>query len=127
MDQSIEPISSGKIVAVVDDDPAVRNSLKFSLETEGLVVRAFAAGQELMEAVKDETINCVVIEFRLEDIDGVALTDHMRSKGLRTPIIMLTRHPNKMLKQYAAQRNIPIVEKPLVGNTLMDTIRRLLI
>ena len=80
-----------------------------------------------MEAVNDETINCFVIEFRLEDIDGVALTDCMRSKGLRTPIIMLTSYPNKMLKQYAAQRNIPIVEKPLVGNTLMDTIRRLLI
>ena len=80
-----------------------------------------------MEAVNDETINCFVIEFRLEDIDGVALTDRMRSKGLRTPIIMLTSHPNKMLTQYAAQRNIPIVEKPLVGNTLMDTIRRLLI
>jgi CheY-like chemotaxis protein len=88
MDQSIEPVSSGKIVAVVDDDPAVRNSLKFSLEAEGLAVRAFAAGQDLMESVGDETINCFVIEFRLEDIDGVALTDCMRSKGLRTPIIV---------------------------------------
>ena len=43
------PVRHGVVVIVVDDDPAVRNSLKFSLEIEGFVVRLYASGAELLD------------------------------------------------------------------------------
>ena len=43
-------LAARDIVVVVDDDPAVRNSLKFSLEIEGFAVRIFGSGGELLEA-----------------------------------------------------------------------------
>jgi FixJ family two-component response regulator len=127
MDRSVETTGSLNVVAVVDDDPAVRDSLKFSLEIEGLAVRAFAAGEELIESIGNEPICCFVIEYRLQDINGLDLADRLRQSGVRAPIIMLASHPNRMLRRQAAQRNIPIVEKPLIGNALTDTLRQLLI
>jgi len=127
MDQSVETNRSLNVVAVVDDDPAVRNSLKFSLETDGLTVRAFAAGEELIESIGNEPICCFVIEHRLQDINGLDLADRLRQNGVSAPIIMLASHPNRILRRQAAQRNIPIVEKPLIGNALTDTLRQLLV
>jgi len=123
MDQFAE--INKNVVAVVDDDPAVRNSLKFSLEIEGLTVRAFAAGGELIEILGDEPICCYVIEYRLQDMTGIELADRLRESGERAPIVMLASHPTRMMKRQAAQRNIPIVEKPLIGNTLSDVLRNL--
>ena len=127
MDPSVDTNKTLRVIAVVDDDPAVRNSLKFSLETEGLAVRAFAAGQELIEAIGDEPICCFVIEFRLQDMDGLTLVDRLRLDGVHAPIIMLASHPNRMLRRNAAQRNIPIIEKPLIGNALTDALRERLV
>ncbi len=127
MDQSVETARNLNIVAVVDDDPAVRNSLKFSLETEGLAVRAFAAGEELIESIDSEPICCFVIEYRLQDMNGLDLADRLRQGGVYAPIIMLASHPNKLLRRQAAQRSIPIIEKPLIGNALTDALRQLLV
>ena len=127
MDQSVELVRNLNVVAVVDDDPAVRNSLKFSLETEGLAVRAFAAAEELIESIESEPICCFVIEYRLQDMNGLDLADRLRQSGVRAPIIMLASHPNNVLRQQAAQRSIPIIEKPLIGNALTDALRQLLV
>ena len=127
MDQSAETIKNQNIVAVVDDDPAVRSSLKFSLEIDGLAVRAFAAGEELIESIGSEPICCFVIEYRLQDMSGLDLADRLRQSGERAPIIMLASHPNRILRRQASQRNISIIEKPLIGNALTDALRQLLV
>src|SRR5262249_51766586 len=127
MVQSVKTNGSGSVVAVVDDDPAVRNSLKFSLELEGLTIRPFAAGAELVEVLGGEPICCYVIEYRLQDMTGLDLADRLRQGGVRAPIIMLASNPSIMLRQQAAQRSIPIVEKPLIGNALSDTLRHALV
>ena len=50
MKSHLEPSQPGLVVIVVDDDRAVRNSLKFSLEIEGLTVRSYSSGNELLSA-----------------------------------------------------------------------------
>ncbi len=111
------------VVAIVDDDPAVCGSLKFSLELEGFAVRAYCSGAELLHAGDLGACDCFVIDQRMPVMSGMELIAKLRDRKVLTPVILLISHPNPALSARAATADIPIVEKPLLGNALLDRIR----
>jgi FixJ family two-component response regulator len=114
---------SGPLVIVVDDDPAVRNSLKFALEIEGFSVRDFASAAEFLEAGEMPGCGCLVIDEKLPGMTGLDLIAKLRERHNSVPAILITSNPSALLTARAARANTPIVEKPLLGNALMDKIR----
>lgn len=79
------------IVYIVDDDPAVRDSLTLMLEQENLVVRAFASGEEFLAACSgDCPACCAIIDIRMPGMDGMRLQQEMARRGIPLPIIFLT-------------------------------------
>jgi two-component system, LuxR family, response regulator FixJ len=113
------------IVLVVDDDPAVRSSLKFSLELEGFTVRACGSAAELFRTEDLGSCDCFVIDQRMPNMMGIELIAKLRDRQILTPAILLvSTPPNVALSNRAADANVPIVEKPLLGNVLVDTIRQ---
>ncbi|SRR6266508_1033165 len=111
------------VVIVVDDDPAVRNSLKFSLEIEGFAVFAYASGSELLSQHDIPACSCFVVDQKMPGMTGLDLISMLRAQHISAPAILITSQPNGALTRRAAGANVPIVEKPLLGNTLMDRIR----
>lgn len=111
------------LIAIVDDDPAVCNSLKFALELEGFVVRAFGTAEDLLRDADLEACDCFVIDQRLPKMSGMDLIAALRKRRIATPAILLTGHPSATLNARAHDTAIPVVEKPLFGNTLVDLIR----
>jgi FixJ family two-component response regulator len=113
------------VIAVVDDDPAVCNSLKFSLELEGFSVRAFYSGTEFTAANNLEGCACFVIDQGLPDTNGMQLIEGLRARHIGAPAILVVGHPRAALAAQAAEAGIPIVEKPLLGNALLGMIRQI--
>ncbi len=111
------------VVAVVDDDPAVCNSLKFSLELEGFNVRTYGGGAELLHDGDLDAFNCFVIDQRMPIMSGLELIRTLRDRRVSTPAILIISQPNAALSARAAIAKVPIVEKPLLGNTLVERIR----
>ena len=111
------------VVAIVDDDPAVCSSLKFSLELEGFVVRAYGSAAELLEVDDFGSCDCFVIDQRMPGMSGMELIAKLRGQRIQTPAILLISHPNAALSARAAIAKVPIVEKPLLGNALVERIR----
>jgi len=111
------------VVVVVDDDPAVCNSLKFSLELEGFTVHAYPNGAELLYSGDINACNCFVIDQRMPGMSGMELIAKLRTLEVRTPAILLISQPNLSVAARAARAEVPIVEKPLFGNALLDRIR----
>jgi two-component system, LuxR family, response regulator FixJ len=111
------------IVAVVDDDAAVCSSLKFSLELEGFAVRTYADGAEFLAANDLGAFSCLVIDQRMPAMSGMELIATLRAQQVRTPAILVVSHPNPALSARAAVAGVPIVEKPLLGNALVERIR----
>jgi FixJ family two-component response regulator len=111
------------LVAVVDDDPAVCGSLKFSLELEGFMVRAYASGAELLNASDFAEYSCLVVDQRMPEMSGMELITRLRERQVLTPAVLIVSHPNAALSARAANAQVPIVEKPLLGNALLDCIR----
>ena len=111
------------VVVIVDDDPAVCGSLKFALELEGFTVRAYAGATELLRAGDLGVCDCFVIDQRMPVMSGMELIAKLRDRDVLTPTILLISDPNPALSARAGAAGIPIVEKPLLGNALVDRIR----
>ncbi len=111
------------VVIVVDDDPAVCNSLKFSLELEGFAVRTYRSGTQLLDSGEIRDCDCFVIDQRMPSLTGMELIAKLRLQNVSTPAILILTQPNAALTARAKLAQIDIVEKPLLGNTLVDRIR----
>jgi two-component system, LuxR family, response regulator FixJ len=123
MMQSAQPTVKQPVVTVVDDDPAVCGSLKFALELEGFVVRTHGSGAELLDAGGFENCDCFVIDQRMPGMTGMELVDALRQRHIATPVILIISHPSAALSARAQKAAVPIVEKPLLGNALVERIR----
>ena len=122
--QSAQPTVKQPVVTVVDDDPAVCGSLKFALELEGFVVRTYGSGAELLDTGGiEKNCDCFAIDQRMPGMTGMELVDALRQRHILTPVILIISHPSAALSARAQKAAVPIVEKPLLGNALVEHIR----
>jgi two-component system, LuxR family, response regulator FixJ len=118
MEEQRESAPYAPIVLIVDDDPAVRNSLMFSLAVEGFAVRAYGSGRELLDDPGLPQHGCLVIDQRLPGMSGLELLTLLRERHVSLPAILITTNPSAILRQRAADAGVPVVEKPLLGDAL---------
>jgi len=123
MTRQDELSSTGLIVTVIGGDIAVRHALKFWLEIEGLTVRSYVSGAEFLAAGDLSRCDCLVIDEKSPETSGLQLIAHLRDRNVCAPAILVTGQPSPSLRKEAEKAGVPIVEKPLLGNGLLDTIR----
>ena len=113
-----------RTVAVVDDDAAVRHALKFALEFEGLLVRLYDGAQALLADPELAQYGCLVIDYRMPEIDGLELVEALQERRLTIPVIIITGRANNGMRVRAGQIGVTaVLEKPLSDNALADAIR----
>ena len=111
-------------VIVVDDDAAVRNSLKFSLELEGLDVRAYPGADEVLAEHDWPARGCLVVDYDMPHMNGVELVDCLRKRSVDLPAILITGKVNSAVRSSAACSGFrQVLEKPLEDGALLDGIR----
>jgi FixJ family two-component response regulator len=115
--------ASPPVIAVVDDDEAVSRSLKFSLELDGFDVRTFSGGAELLGARDIAACRCFVVDQKMPGMTGLELIGRLRDRNIAAPAILIISHPSMALSTRAANAGVPLVEKPLLGDTLLESIR----
>ena len=113
-------------VVVVDDDVAVRNSLKFSLEVEGFAVRAYSGGTAFLNDAALPGGLCLVVDQNMPQMSGLELIAQLRARGSAMPAILITSYPTVAVRERAAKAGVAIVEKPFLETILIDRVRELL-
>jgi FixJ family two-component response regulator len=126
MESQISGTPDGPVVLVVDDDPAVLNSLKFSLQIEGFHVRAYANGMELLEDPDLPAVGCLVVDQTMPGMAGLDVVASLRARHVLLPAILITTNPSGMLRRRAAEAGIRVIEKPLLGDALTRGIHEAL-
>ncbi len=110
-------------VIVVDDDDAVRNSLKFALELEGLSVRVFKDGAALLAEPDLPRNGCFVIDYNMPGMSGIELMGKLRQRQIHSPAIMIASQVTDELNGRAAHSGFRrVLEKPLHDSELLDSI-----
>ena len=112
-------------VYVVDDDQAVRDSLRWLIESVGLTVETFDSAQAfLARCEKGPLRGCLVADVRLPGVSGLDLQDRLRQQGLYIPTIVITGHGDVPVAVRAMKAGaLDFIEKPFSDQTLLDRIR----
>jgi len=111
-------------VYLIDDDEAVRDSLVWALEGEGLKVTSYGTAEAFLEVARRETFGCVVSDIRMERLSGVDLQHRLRELGLDMPVILITGHASLVVAVAALREGaFDFVEKPVDVKYLVQRIR----
>jgi FixJ family two-component response regulator len=123
MDRHRGIASLNPLVIVVDDDAAVRNSLKFLLEIDGFAVRTYESAQELVREGDSSDCRCLIVDQDMPHMTGFELVAALRKEGFDVPAILISGNVTPALTTRASNAGIPVIEKPIVGNGLTELIR----
>jgi FixJ family two-component response regulator len=113
------------LVVLVEDDAAVLVSLRFALQMEGFSVLGYESAEDLLREAPHLNPSCFVIDYYLPGANGLELMKTLRERGLSAPVILITTNPSKLLLQRVKSEGATIIEKPLLGNGLLDAVRSL--
>ena len=126
MDPRFGQIGPRPTVYLVDDDDAVCRALAFALDLEGFVVETYVSGEALLSSAHPQAPGCLVIDERLPGASGLDTLRQLRARKTDLPAIFITSHPKPAFRDAAARAGVPILEKPLEGETLIAVIHGLL-
>ena len=105
-----------EFVYIVDDDEAVRDSLRWLLEGNGFSVKVFSNAEELLDFSKKQShgiVGCLILDVRMPGITGVELHDVLLKEGIDIPVIFITGHGSVSLAVKSMKKGaIDFLEKP---------------
>ena len=114
----------GAVVFVVDDDPSIRSSLKFLINSVGLQVESFDSAEALLRRKLPEAPSCLVLDVRLRGLSGLDFQHDLAARNCRVPIIFITGHGDIPMSVRAMKAGaIEFLTKPFRDQDLLDAIR----
>jgi two-component system, LuxR family, response regulator FixJ len=114
-------------IFVVDDDDAVRTSLRLLLKSVGLPVETFGAAQEFLDAFDAERAGCLVLDIRMPGMSGLELQQRLNDMHAIIPIVFITGHGDVPMAVEAMQHGaVDFIQKPFRDQDLIDRINQAL-
>jgi two-component system, LuxR family, response regulator FixJ len=114
-------------IYVVDDDEAVRNSLRFLLKSVGLTARTLSSAREFLDTYRPKQPGCVVLDVRMPGMSGLELQQQLNLRGAIIPVIFITGHGDIPMAVEAMQHGaFDFLQKPFRDQDLIDRIQRAL-
>ena len=115
---------SDATIAIVDDDPSVREGLSSLIRSAGLQVETFASAQEFLARPGAEAPSCLVLDLQLPGLSGLDLQKRMAEVGLEIPIVFLTGHGNIPASVQAMKAGaVEFLTKPFDEQDLLQAIQ----
>jgi RNA polymerase sigma factor (sigma-70 family) len=116
-------MATERTVYVVDDDPAIRESLAILLKTAGIEGRVFETAEEFLAALKDNEPICALVDVFLPGIDGLSLQRRLADRGIEAALILMTGQADVTMAVQAMRAGaMHFVEKPFDPNDLLGAI-----
>ncbi len=111
-------------VFVVDDDQAMRNSLKWLIESVGMHVETYASADEFIRNYYPGRAGCLLLDVRMPGMSGLELQQHFQENQIKIPIIIITGHGDVPMAVRAMKAGaVDFIEKPFNDELLLQSIR----
>ncbi|MGB8327962.1 MAG: response regulator transcription factor [Steroidobacteraceae bacterium] len=114
-------------VYVIDDDEAVRSSLRLLLRSVGTNAVAYASAAEFLQAYDPDQPGCIVLDVRMPGMSGIELQQQLNLRGATIPVIFITGHGDIPMAVEAIQHGaFDFLQKPFRDQDLLDRVQRAL-
>ncbi len=113
-----------RLVAVVDDDISVRESLESLIRSVGMRVRVFASAEEFLSAAHNGKADCLILDVRLQGMSGLELHRHLLGQNYKVPAIFITAHASDDRARLEARSDwtVAYLTKPFGEDELLDAV-----
>jgi FixJ family two-component response regulator len=114
-----------KVVAVVDDDPAMRKAMARLLSALGYCTELFSSGKAFIDAATASEATCLVADIQLGDISGLEMGRQLVVAGCKLPIIFMTACDDETIHSQALESGcIAYLRKPFSADLLIEAIAK---
>ena len=114
-------------VFIVDDDEAVRSSLRLLIKSVGLIPSALGSAREFLQEYDPAQPGCLVLDVRMPEMSGLELQEQLNRHGAVIPVIFITGHGDVPMAVEAMQAGaFDFLQKPFRDQDLIDRIQRAL-
>ena len=115
----------GELIFVVDDDDAVRASLRALLETAGYRTMLFGSGTEFLEYPHAGLGACILLDVKMPKLDGLEVQRQLNDRGTMLPVVIVTGHGDIAMAVQAMRAGAAdFLEKPVSRDRLLESVAR---
>jgi FixJ family two-component response regulator len=112
------------LIAVVDDDDSVRESLRGLLESLGFGVRTFASGRQFLESECVTESDCLILDVRMPGMTGPDLQRELARRGSVVPVVFITAYGDEEIRpRVLSEGAVDCLLKPFSEEALLRAIR----
>ena len=113
-----------KLIAIVDDDQSVQNTLQDLIESEGLSALCFGSAEKFLESGEQHNAACLIADIRMPGMSGLELQAKLKAERCRIPIIFITAHGDaKMRVKAMCDGAVEFLTKPFDNAVLLQTVQ----
>lgn len=111
-------------VYIVDDDAALRDATMLFLRVHGLAGRAFVSAQAFLEAYREDWLGCLLLDVKMEGMDGLTLQRALIERGATMPIVVVTAFGDVPTARAALKAGaFDFLEKPVDNEILLEVVQ----
>jgi len=116
-----------RVIHVIDDDDALRESLAFLLRSAQLEVKSYASARAFLDSLPDQSLSCVITDVRMPEVSGIDLLRRLKELKIGVPVIVITGHGDVALAVEAMKIGAAdFFEKPFDDDLLLASVRSVL-
>jgi FixJ family two-component response regulator len=113
-----------KLIAIIDDDEAMQDSLRDLMEAAGLVARCFGSAEEFLESDLHRKAACLIVDVRMPKMSGLQLQAKLKEEESNVPIIFITAHGDARMRIRAMREGaVEFLSKPFDHQLLLKRVR----
>jgi FixJ family two-component response regulator len=113
-----------RVVYVVDDDDAVRDSTRALLQSAGFITREFASATELLDATRGGHPDVLILDMDMSGMNGLELLGRLRARNCRAPVIFATAAAEELTQKIADAGIVAVLGKPVADDLLLHWIEQ---
>ena len=115
---------TAKLIAIIDDDEAMQDSLRDLMEAAGLVARCFGSAGEFLESGLHRQAACLITDILMPKMSGLQLQTRLKEENCDIPIIFITAHGDAEMRIQAMREGaVAFLAKPFDHQLLLKTVR----
>ena len=113
-----------KLIAIIDDDEAMQDSIRDLMEAAGLVARCFGSAEEFLESDLHTRAACLILDIRMPKMSGLQLQARLKEEECNIPIIFITAHGDARMRIRAMREGaVEFLAKPFDHRMLLKRVR----